>query len=68
MEQDIIYAALFKLALDSEGTAENAFKALIRAGKVAEVYMGPYVPDSLWVSFKGLQSSSSATASVPSAE
>jgi hypothetical protein len=68
MEQAIIFRALFNLALESEGTVEKAFIALIRAGKLAEVYTGPHVPDSLWASFRGLESSSKAVASVPSAE
>lgn len=68
MEQDAIFSALFGLALEKEGKVDQAFIALARAGKVAEVYLGPYVPDSLWASFRGLESSSKATASVPSDE
>lgn len=62
----MVFRALFSSALEREGSVEKALTSLIRAGKIAEIYMGPWVPDSLWASLRGLESSSTAVKVAPS--
>jgi len=57
--QDVIATALFQAALKATGNVEKALESLARAGKLAEVYLGPF-SGSVWSSLEGLESSSSA--------
>lgn len=66
MEYDVVFTALFRLALEREGNAKAALGALIRAGKLAEIYAGPWVSQALWDSLAGLASSSKAVETIPS--